>query len=184
MNAGYRQVFTDGRPLPEDPQPSWQGYSSAQVGGRHAGRRTRADSATNVDRLERERASTSAAKVQRANPAARLRAPRDRGHRRRSRRRTRKPWTVTLKQRIARRHRARGRNLPGEREVVSAHEVNGIRTPFQPDRSPPPVPVAKTRMKLRWTGSRFAYHSPRPSPRRMNHRSDKFRLRNRSDLRF
>lgn len=29
MNAGYRQVFTDGRPLPEDPVPSWQGYSSA-----------------------------------------------------------------------------------------------------------------------------------------------------------
>jgi hypothetical protein len=29
MNAGYRQVFSDGRPLPEDPVPSWQGYSSA-----------------------------------------------------------------------------------------------------------------------------------------------------------
>ncbi len=29
MNAGYRQIFTDGRPLPKDPQPSWQGYSSA-----------------------------------------------------------------------------------------------------------------------------------------------------------
>ncbi|HUF73814.1 MAG TPA: hypothetical protein VMR74_13050 [Gammaproteobacteria bacterium] len=29
MNAGYRQVFLDGRPLPEDPTPSWQGYSSA-----------------------------------------------------------------------------------------------------------------------------------------------------------
>jgi len=29
MNAGYRQVFTDARPLPKDPNPSWQGYSSA-----------------------------------------------------------------------------------------------------------------------------------------------------------
>ncbi len=29
MNAGYRQVFTDARALPEDPSPSWQGYSSA-----------------------------------------------------------------------------------------------------------------------------------------------------------
>jgi hypothetical protein len=29
MNAGYRQVFLDGRPLPVDPTPSWQGYSSA-----------------------------------------------------------------------------------------------------------------------------------------------------------
>src|SRR5580765_2829325 len=33
MNAGYRQVFTDGRPLPKDPQPSWQGYSSAKWDG-------------------------------------------------------------------------------------------------------------------------------------------------------
>lgn len=33
MNAGYRQVFTDGRPLPEDPSPSWQGYSSATWSG-------------------------------------------------------------------------------------------------------------------------------------------------------
>ena len=30
MNAGYRQVFTDARPLPDDPSPSWQGYSSAK----------------------------------------------------------------------------------------------------------------------------------------------------------
>ena len=33
MNAGYRQVFLDGRPLPEDPTPSWQGYSSAKWEG-------------------------------------------------------------------------------------------------------------------------------------------------------
>jgi hypothetical protein len=33
MNAGYRQVFTDGRPLPEAPTPSWQGYSSAKWSG-------------------------------------------------------------------------------------------------------------------------------------------------------
>jgi hypothetical protein len=33
MNAGYRRVFTDGRPLPEDPQPTWQGYSSAKWSG-------------------------------------------------------------------------------------------------------------------------------------------------------
>jgi hypothetical protein len=30
MNAGYRQVFTDGRALPDEPSPSWQGYSSAK----------------------------------------------------------------------------------------------------------------------------------------------------------
>jgi hypothetical protein len=33
MNAGYRQVFTDGRALPDDPSPSWQGYSSATWSG-------------------------------------------------------------------------------------------------------------------------------------------------------
>jgi hypothetical protein len=33
MNAGYRQVFTDGRPLPDDPTPAWQGYSSAKWAG-------------------------------------------------------------------------------------------------------------------------------------------------------
>lgn len=33
MNAGYRQIFLDGRALPEDPTPSWQGYSSAQWSG-------------------------------------------------------------------------------------------------------------------------------------------------------
>jgi hypothetical protein len=33
MNAGYRQVFTDGRPLPNDPVPSWQGYSSGSWEG-------------------------------------------------------------------------------------------------------------------------------------------------------
>jgi hypothetical protein len=33
MNAGYRQVFTDARPLPKDPNPSLQGYSSAKWSG-------------------------------------------------------------------------------------------------------------------------------------------------------
>ena len=32
-NGVYRQVFTDGRPLPEDPNPSWQGYSTAAWSG-------------------------------------------------------------------------------------------------------------------------------------------------------
>jgi hypothetical protein len=33
MNAGYRQVFTDARPLPDTPSPAWQGYSSARWSG-------------------------------------------------------------------------------------------------------------------------------------------------------
>jgi len=30
VNAMYRQIFTDGRPLPEDPTPGWNGYSTAR----------------------------------------------------------------------------------------------------------------------------------------------------------
>jgi hypothetical protein len=33
MNAGYRQVFTDARPLPKDPNPTLQGYSSGKWSG-------------------------------------------------------------------------------------------------------------------------------------------------------
>lgn len=29
----YRQIFTDGRPLPEDPQPAWNGYSIGKWAG-------------------------------------------------------------------------------------------------------------------------------------------------------
>jgi hypothetical protein len=32
-NANFRQVFTDARPLPDDPSPNWQGYSSAKWSG-------------------------------------------------------------------------------------------------------------------------------------------------------
>src|SRR5262249_39042574 len=33
VNAMYRQIFIDGRALPEDPTPSWNGYSAARWGG-------------------------------------------------------------------------------------------------------------------------------------------------------
>ncbi len=29
VNAMYRQIFIDGRPLPDDPTPAWNGYSTA-----------------------------------------------------------------------------------------------------------------------------------------------------------
>jgi hypothetical protein len=32
-NSQYRQIYTDARPLPVDPTPSWQGYSSAKWDG-------------------------------------------------------------------------------------------------------------------------------------------------------
>jgi len=33
FNASFRQIFTDGRPLPTDPQPSWTGYSTGRWDG-------------------------------------------------------------------------------------------------------------------------------------------------------
>jgi hypothetical protein len=33
MDTTYRQIFTDGRPLPVDPNPSWNGYSSGKWEG-------------------------------------------------------------------------------------------------------------------------------------------------------
>ena len=32
-NMQYRQIFTDGRPLPRDPNPTWNGYSTARWEG-------------------------------------------------------------------------------------------------------------------------------------------------------
>lgn len=32
-DTSYRQIFTDGRPLPKDPNPSWNGYSSGRWEG-------------------------------------------------------------------------------------------------------------------------------------------------------
>jgi hypothetical protein len=32
-NMQYRQIFTDGRPLPKDPNPTWNGYSTAKWDG-------------------------------------------------------------------------------------------------------------------------------------------------------
>ena len=31
FNAAYREVFLDGRPLPEDPNPTWNGYSTLSL---------------------------------------------------------------------------------------------------------------------------------------------------------
>ncbi len=33
VNAMYRQIFVDGRPLPDDPNPTWNGYSVAKWDG-------------------------------------------------------------------------------------------------------------------------------------------------------
>jgi len=98
LNAGYRQVFTDGRPLPADPQPSWNGYSS----GKWVGDTLVVDSIGFRDGLWLDVVGspmTAAAKVR-----ERIRRP-DYGHLEievsvdDSKAYTR-PWTVTLKQNI------------------------------------------------------------------------------------
>jgi hypothetical protein len=33
VNAMYRQIFVDGRPMPDDPTPAWNGYSTARWDG-------------------------------------------------------------------------------------------------------------------------------------------------------
>ncbi|HVH29326.1 MAG TPA: hypothetical protein VM818_21375 [Vicinamibacterales bacterium] len=99
MNAGYRQVFTDARPLPEDPVPSWQGYSSA----RWEGETLVVDSIGFRDDLWIDwngSVITTAAKVQ-----ERIRRP-DYGHLEigvtvDDPRAYTRPWTVTLRQRLA-----------------------------------------------------------------------------------
>jgi len=99
LNAGYRQVFTDGRPLPIDPQPSWQGYSS----GKWSGDTLVVDSIGFRDGLWLDIVGsplTSAAKVR-----ERIRRP-DFGHLEvevtvDDPKAYTKPWTVTLKQVIA-----------------------------------------------------------------------------------
>jgi len=99
LNAGYRQVFTDGRPLPIDPQPSWQGYSS----GKWSGDTLVVDSIGFRDGLWLDIVGsplTSAAKVR-----ERIRRP-DFGHLEvevtvDDPKAYTKPWTVTLTQVIA-----------------------------------------------------------------------------------
>jgi hypothetical protein len=99
MNAGYRQVFTDGRPLPEDPTPSWQGYST----GKWEGDTLVVSSIGFRDDIWIDwngSVITSAAKVQ-----ERIRRP-DYGHLEvgvtvDDPKAYTKPWTVTLHQRIA-----------------------------------------------------------------------------------
>jgi len=99
MNANYRLVFLDGRPLPDDPLPSWQGYSSAKW----EGDTLVVDSNGFRDDIWIDwngSMITSAAKVR-----ERIRRP-DFGHLEieltvDDLKAYTKPWTVTLKQRIA-----------------------------------------------------------------------------------
>jgi hypothetical protein len=98
LNASYRQVFTDGRPLPVDPQPAWNGYSS----GTWVGDTLVVNSIGFLDDLWLDLSGsplTDAAKVQ-----ERIRRP-DYGHLEievtvDDPKAYTKPWTVTLRQAI------------------------------------------------------------------------------------
>jgi hypothetical protein len=99
VNAGYRQVFLDGRALPIDPTPSWQGYSSAAWEGDRLvvtskgfrddiwidwnGSRI-GESATVIERFRRPDYGHLEIEVTVDDPKAYTR-----------------PWTVTLQQRLA-----------------------------------------------------------------------------------
>ena len=97
-NATYRQVFTDGRPLPEDPVPGWNRYSAAKWDGDTLV----VDSAGFRDDLWLDMAGnfiTSAARIR-----ERIRRP-DYGHLEieatvDDQKAYTKPWTITLHQRI------------------------------------------------------------------------------------
>ena len=99
MNAGYRQVFTDARPLPDDPEPVVARIFVGEVVRRHAGRSTRSDCATTPGSIGTAACVTEAAKVREE-----IRRP-DFGHLEikvtvDDPKAYTKPWTVTLRQRI------------------------------------------------------------------------------------
>jgi hypothetical protein len=99
VNASYRQVFADARPLPEDPTPSWQGYSSAiwegdtlvvnSIGFRDDiwidwNGSVIGESATVRERIRRPNYGSLEIEITVDDPKAYT-----------------KPWTVTLRQRLA-----------------------------------------------------------------------------------
>jgi hypothetical protein len=98
VNAMYRQIFTDGRPQPEDPNPSWMGYSTAAWEGdtlvvRTSGFRDglwldiggnpMTDAATMTERIRRPNYGTLEVQVTIDDPKAYTR-----------------PWTVDIPQKI------------------------------------------------------------------------------------
>ena len=106
-NAGYRQIFLDGRPLPVDPQPSWNGYSSGKWEG----------DTLHLARLER-RPADRGGQIDRTIPAPELREAGNRTHRGRS-----ESLHQALGRDVQASHHARygttGRDLFGERKELS-----------------------------------------------------------------
>lgn len=118
-NMQYRQIFTDGRPVPVDANPTWNGYSSGRWEGDTLVVHTNGfrddlwlDSdgnpltgAANVtEKLRRPNYGTLGIEITVDDPKAYT-----------------APWTVKLTQPIRARQRALGLLLPGEREGRRAH---------------------------------------------------------------
>jgi len=98
VNAMYRQIFIDGRPLPVDPNPSWNGYSTATWDGGTLVVRTNGfrdglwldmagnpmtDAAKMTERIRRPNFGTLEVQITIDDPKAYT-----------------KPWTVTMNQEI------------------------------------------------------------------------------------
>ena len=98
VNAMYRQIFIDGRPLPVDPNPSWNGYSTATWDGDTLVVRTNGfrdglwldmagnpmtDAAKMTERIRRPNFGTLEVQITIDDPKAYT-----------------KPWTVTMNQEI------------------------------------------------------------------------------------
>ncbi len=124
FNASYRQIFTDGRALPVDPQPSWNGYSSGAWDGDTLVVRTNGlrdglwldvagspmtDAATIAERIRRPRFGTLEVAFSVDDPKAYTR-----------------PWTVVLTQ-----------SLAVDVELVDEVCLEGLK----PMRTGPPAPV-------------------------------------------
>jgi len=119
-NMQYRQIFTDGRPLPKDQNPTWNGYSTAAWQGDTLVVQTSGfkddlwlDASGNpltgtgklTERIRRPNFGTLEVEMtidDRASYTA--------------------PWTVTLKAAAGARQRSAGLLLPGEREGPGAHD--------------------------------------------------------------
>ena len=100
-NGIYRQVFTDGRSLPTEPNPSWQGYSIGTCGRTTRSSSTASAFVTTRGLIGMAASSPSAGQGSRAHPAdptsvistSRVTVDDPKAYT--------KPWTVTLRQQFA-----------------------------------------------------------------------------------
>ena len=129
-NMQYRQIFTDGRPLLNDPNPTWNGYSTAKWDGDtlvvqtngfkdglwlDANGNPLGNTGTFTERIRRPNYGTLEVQMTIDDPTFYT-----------------APWTVTLQTAAGARQRAAGLLLPRKREVPGTYgqdeEVRGVGT--------------------------------------------------------